>query len=101
MQQQPRCHKKNTPSPKANPEERSTAKPPLFVMKQNEYGKLSVYASVFIPKHTLLLTELPVLRGHEIETVTLRMEAGTYQCQADDDAFMQYDRIDESTRGML
>jgi hypothetical protein len=83
-------------------EELSTAKPPLFVIKQNEYGNLSVYASVFIPKHTLLLTELPVLRGHEIETVTLRMEAGTYQCQADDDAFMQYDLgIDESTRASI
>lgn len=70
---------------------------PLFTIKQNEYGNLSVYALDFIPKHTLLLSELPVLRGHEIDIVTLLHESGTHQCQADDDAYMQHDLgIDES-----
>ena len=69
----------------------------LFTIKQNEYGNLSVYALDFISKHTLLLSELPVLRGQEIEIVTLLHESGTHQCQADDDAYLQHDLgIDES-----
>jgi len=73
----------------------------LFTIKQNHYGYLSAYATDFIPKHTLIFVELPVLRGHEIETATLHHESGTHQCQADDDAYMIDLGIDELTRASI
>ncbi len=71
----------------------------LFSIKQNEYGNQSAYASEFIPKHTLLFAELPVLRGTQIEAITRYHENGTHQCRADDDTFLKNTiGLDESTR---
>ena len=71
----------------------------LFTIKQDEYSNQSVYAAEFIPKHTLIFAELPVLRGNEIEVASLYHENGTHQCRADDDAFLKNNiGLDERAR---
>lgn len=71
----------------------------LFVIKQNEYGSMSAYAAKFIPKHTLIHYEYPVICGQDIETLTLYHDDLKHQCRADDDTYLQNVLgIDASTR---
>ena len=71
----------------------------LFTIKQDQYSNQSVYAAQFIPKHSLIFAELPVLRGNEIEAASLYHENGTHQCRADDDAFLKNNiGLDECAR---
>lgn len=71
----------------------------LFTIKQNGDSNKSAYATEFIPKHTLLFAELPVLRGTQIEAATRYHENGTHQCRADDDTFLKNNiGLDERTR---
>lgn len=70
----------------------------LFVIKHNEYGNMSAYAATFIPKHTLIHYEYPVICGQDIETLTLYHDDLKHQCQAYDDAYLMEELgLDEKT----
>lgn len=74
----------------------------LFVIKQNEYGSMSAYAAKFIPKHTLIHYEYPVICGQDIETLTLYHDNYKHQCMADDDAYLMHELgLDEETRDSI
>jgi len=73
----------------------------LFVIKQNEYGN-TAYAAKFIPKHTLIHYEYPVICGQDIETLTLYHDDLKHQCQADDDAYLMDElALDDETRASI
>ena len=74
----------------------------LFVIKQNEYGSMSAYAAKFIPKHTLIHYEYPVICGQDIETLTLYHDDLKHQCSADDDSYLMNELgLDEETRDSI
>ena len=75
----------------------------LFVIKQNdEYGNMSAYAAKFIPNHTQIQYENPVICGQDIETLTLYHDDLKHQCQADDDAYLMDElALDDETRASI
>lgn len=62
----------------------------FFTIQPNpNHGGQSPYAKQFIPRHTIILLELPYICGNDIDTLTHRHHDGIIACQADDDAFLR------------
>ncbi len=74
-----------------------------FTIQPNRnHGGQSPFATQFIPRHTIILLELPYLCGDDIETLTNRHNDGIIACQSDDDVFLREQvGLDEEQRRII
>ena len=74
----------------------------LFSVKSSPTCDLGCIANCFIPRHTVVLIEMPILFGEGIRKSFAYHRDGTHACQMDDDMFLALEcGLDDETRDTL